>query len=229
VAEIAPICRQHDLWLHVDAAYAGPLAMLDEFAWIHEGVEHADSYVVNPHKWLFVPMDCSAFFSPRMDVVREAFSLVPTYLATPEEGVARNTMDYGPSLGRRNRALKLWMVLRWFGAEGIAQRLRRHVALAGRFAAWIREQPDWELMAPAPMSLVIYRHRPPSLDDAALDDHNRRILDLVNRTGKVFLSQTERDGRFCLRFAVGNLRTEERHVDLCRDLLVRAADEALHP
>lgn len=229
VAAIAELCREHGLWLHVDAAYAGPLAMLEEFAWIHEGVEHADSYVVNPHKWLFVPMDCSLLYSPRMDDIRAAFSLVPGYLATPEEGVARNTMDYGPALGRRNRALKLWMVLRWFGAEGIAQRLRHHVALARDFSEWIDADPAWERMAPARMSLVLYRHRPEGMDDAALDDHNRRILELVNQRGKVFLSQTERDGRFCLRFTIGNLRTQAEHVFLCREELKRAAHLALHP
>jgi len=229
LAEIAPICREHDLWFHVDAAYAGPLAMLDEFAWIHEGVGHADSYVVNPHKWLFVPMDCSVLLSRRHEEVRAALSLVPEYLTTAEEGLARSTMDYGPALGRRNRALKLWMVLRWFGADGIAERLRHHVALARDFAAWIDAEPEWERMAPAPMSLVLYRHRPPGMDEADLDGHNRRLLDRVNARGKVFLSHTERDGRFCLRFAIGNLRTQAEHVTLCQEELVRAAHRVPHP
>lgn len=223
VPEIAALCERERIWLHVDAAYGGSMAVVPEFRWVLDGCERADSLVVNPHKWLFVPIDCSAFYTRHPDVVRGAFSLVPPYLMTPEDGVARNLMDYGPSLGRRFRALKLWMVLRAFGAEGMADRVRAHVAMAQGFARWIDETPDWERMAPAPMSTVLFRHRRAGLDEAAQDEHNRRLMDAVNATGRVFLSHVVVRGRFAMRLAVGNLRTTEAHIAGTWDLLRRTA------
>jgi aromatic-L-amino-acid decarboxylase len=173
--------------------------------------------VVNPHKWLFTPFDLSAFYCRRMDVLRQAFSLTPEYLRTTEAGAVKNLMDTGVQLGRRFRALKLWMILRYFGAEGLRARLAEHIRLAHLFAGWVDADPDFERLAPAPFSVVCFRASPrrapvEGWSEAALEALNQRLLDAMNATGEVFLSHTKLDGRFVLRLAVGNLRTEERHV-----------------
>ena len=224
VPEIARICREHGLWLHVDAAYGGAAAVLPEMRGILEGCEHADSLVLNPHKWLFVPIECSALFLRRPDVVRRAFSLVPDYLVTPEGESVTNLMDYGNALGRRFRALKLWMVLRYFGRTGIADRIREHIRLAREFASWVDAEPRWERMAPIPFSTVCFRFRPAGLSDEQLDAINERIANTVNASGEVFLSQTRLRGRVALRVAIGNLRTTERHVRRAWELLRAACD-----
>jgi aromatic-L-amino-acid/L-tryptophan decarboxylase len=213
VREIAALCAEHEMWLHVDAAYAGPAAVLPEMRPLFEGWEQADSIVINPHKWLFTPLDCSAFYTRRPDVLRRAFQLVPEYLRSPgTEAEGENLMDYGMQLGRRFRSLKLWFVLRYFGLEGIRSRLREHVRLARHFAGWIDEHPDFERMAPTPFSTVCFRAHPEDGEDAGLDGLNERLLASVNGTGECFLSHTKINGAFCLRMAIGNLRTEERHV-----------------
>jgi aromatic-L-amino-acid decarboxylase len=224
VPAIADICAAEGIWLHVDAAYAGVLALVPEYRHILDGAERADSLVVNPHKWLFTPFDLSVLYCRRMDVLRQSFSLVAEYLKTPEAGSVRNLMDTGIQLGRRFRALKLWMVLRYFGAEGIRARLAAHVALARSFAAWLEDAPGWERLAPVAFSVVCFRHHPPGMDDeAALEQHNRRILDRVNASGEAFLSHTKLDGRYVLRLAVGHIRTTERHVRRAWELLHDAA------
>ena len=188
--QIAEVCDTEGVWLHVDAAYAGAAAMLPETASVMAGCPQADSVVVNPHKWLFTPFDLSAFYSRRMDALRAAFALTPEYLATPETGQVTNLMDTGIQLGRRFRALKLWAVLRYFGASGIRQRLAEHIRLAQRFASWVDASPDFERLAPTPLSVVCFRAKPqggatPPNEDA--DHLNERILDTVNRSGEVFL------------------------------------------
>src|SRR5262249_9260582 len=157
VPEIAEICSRESLWLHVDAAYGGSAAACPEMRWALEGAEAADSIVVNPHKWLFVPFDLSALYTRRPGVLRQTFSLVPEFLRSTESDEIKNFMDYGPQLGRRFRALKLWFVMRYFGREGLARRIREHIRLAGEFKSWIESHPDWELMAPVPFSLVCFR------------------------------------------------------------------------
>lgn len=224
VPAIAEICREHGLWLHVDAAYGGAAAVVPEMRHVLEGCEHADSLVINPHKWLFVPVDCSALFVRRPEVVRRAFSLVPDYLETPEGESVTNLMDYGHALGRRFRALKLWMVLRYFGRSGIAERLREHLHLAREFASWVEAEPRWELMAPAPFSTVCFRFHPQGLDEDRVDAINQRILETVNDSGEIFLSHTRLRGRFALRIAIGNLRTTEKHVRRAWALLRAACD-----
>lgn len=229
VPEIAEICERHKLWLHVDAAYAGAAAMLPEKRWALASCERADSIVVNPHKWLFVPVDCSAFYCRHPSILRQAFSLVPEYLRTSEGDRVRNLMDYGIQLGRRFRALKLWMVLRAFGSEGLRQHLRAHIALAERFRGWIEASPNFELLAPAPFSVVCFRSRPHGLSarpetEAYLNRLNESALEAVNRTGEVFLSHTELNGRFALRLAIGNLRTTEAHVRRAWELLQEHAE-----
>ncbi len=225
VAAIARICGEEGLWLHVDAAYGGAMAVVEEYRWVLKGCDRADSLVVNPHKWLFVPMDCSVFYCRDPQTLKAAFSLVPTYLMTPEDGRVRNLMDYGPALGRRFRALKLWMVLRAYGSRGIAERIRRHVELARRLQEWIAAEAGWEQMAPAPMSTVLFRHHPVGLDDEeSLREHNEAILHAVNATGKVFLSHTMVGDRFALRLAIGNIRTRLRHLEKAWRLLRETAE-----
>jgi aromatic-L-amino-acid/L-tryptophan decarboxylase len=227
VAAIATICEREHLWLHVDGAYGASAAIVPECRHVLDGVARADSMVVNPHKWLFTPFDLSAFYCRRMDLLRQAFSLTPEYLRTSEAGVVKNLMDTGVQLGRRFRALKLWMILRFFGAEGIRARLREHMRLARLFAGWVDADEDFERLAPVPMSVVCFRARPRGAErsEAELETLNQRLLDAMNASGEVFLSHTKLNGRFTLRLAVGNLRTEERHVarawELAKSLLPR--------
>lgn len=219
VPEIAAICEHERLWLHVDAAYGGAMGVVPEFRSVLDGCDRADSLVVNPHKWLFVPIDCSALFLRRPETVRGAFSLVPDYLQTPEGEGVTNLMDYGPALGRRFRALKLWMTLRYFGREGIAERILAHVRLAREFAGWVDAEAGWERLAPVPMSVVVFRRRPEGVSDAETDALNERILERVNASGEVFLSHTRLRDRFALRLAIGNLRTTREHVARAWELL----------
>jgi aromatic-L-amino-acid/L-tryptophan decarboxylase len=219
VPAIAEICGRERLWLHVDAAYGGAAALLPELRHVLAGCEHADSLVVNPHKWLFVPIDCSVLYTARPDLLRRAFSLVPEYLTTPGGPAARNLMDYGVALGRRFRALKLWFVLRHFGADGLAEHIRAHIGLAADFAGWVDAEAEWERLAPAEFSVVVFRHAPAHLGEQALDGHNERLLERLNATGEVFLSHTRVGGRFALRLAIGNLRTTEAQVRRAWELL----------
>jgi len=225
VPAIADLCEREGIWLHVDAAYAGVLAMVPEHRVHFAGAERADSFVVNPHKWLFLPMDCSVFWTRHPKVLKRTFSLTPAYLETGEQDIALSQSDYSFQLGRRFRALKLWFVLRAFGLEGLVERLRRHCVMATTLESWVRAEPGWEVLAPVPMSVVCFRHRPPGLaqDEAALTRHNSAILDRVNASGKVFLSHTKLGDRYMIRVAIGNLRTEESHVAQAWDLLRLAA------
>jgi aromatic-L-amino-acid decarboxylase len=212
VPEIAEVCARERLWLHVDAAYAGSAAVAPELRGLLRGCEHADSLVMNPHKWLFVPVDLSALYTRRPEVMKAAFSLVPEYLRTSEEAVAPNMMDYGVTLGRRFRALKLWMVIRAFGREGLAARIREHVRLAQVFRGWVEADPAFAVMAPTPLSVVCFRWRGHGVSGEDADRANEKILDSVNRSGEAYLSHTKLGGRTVLRLAIGNIRTEERHV-----------------
>jgi aromatic-L-amino-acid decarboxylase len=230
VAAIAAIAEREGLWLHVDAAYAGAVAIDPGLRAPFAGWERADSIVVNPHKWLWTPVDASLLLSRRLDVVRDAFSLVPEYLRTVGgAGEERNYNEYTPQLGRRFRALKIWVQLRWFGLDGLRRRLRRHLELAQEFATWVDDAPEWERLDPVPFSTVCFRHVPPALagvgDEIAIDVHNAAIMDAVNRSGEVFLSHTRLHGRFTIRLAVGNLRTERRNVGRAWELLQQAAKE----
>jgi aromatic-L-amino-acid decarboxylase len=225
VPAIAELCEREHIWLHVDAAYAGSAAVVPEFRGVLDGVERADSLVVNPHKWLFTPMDLSAMYTRRPDVLKRAFSLVPEYVDTAKRDEVVNLMDYGVALGRRFRALKLWMVIRAFGVKGIVDRLRAHIALAGEFAMWVENDPDWVLAVPQMFSLVCFRYAPASVPPAGADALNQRILDRVNASGRAYLSHTRVDGRLVLRLAIGNLRTERSHVAGAWSLLQSAARE----
>ena len=223
VAAVAEVCARQKVWLHVDAAYGGPAAIVPELRPIFAGVERADSLVVNPHKWLFVPIDCSALYFREPEIARRAFSLVPEYLITPEGESVTNLMDYGPALGKRFRSLKLWFVLRYFGAEGVAARLREHMRLARALAGWMEAEEGWEVMAPVPLSLVVFRHRPPGMSEEEVDAHNERLMASVNATGRIYISHTRLHGRLALRLAIGNLRTTQAHVSTAWELLREAA------
>jgi aromatic-L-amino-acid/L-tryptophan decarboxylase len=223
VAEIAEICKKHHVWLHVDAAYAGTAAILPEMRWIMKGCDEADSFLFNPHKWMFVPFDCTAFYTKHPDVLAQTFSLVPEYLRTPEEGI-HNFMDYGIQLGRRFRALKLWMVIRAFGVEGLQKSLRRHIQLAKEFADWIDASLHFERMAPVHFSLVCFRACPPGYSEEELNRLNQNMTDFINRSGDAFLYHTKLNGKITLRLAIGNLQTEKQHVERVQELLQDALE-----
>ena len=203
VEAIAEITHAAGAWLHVDAAYAGSSWVCPETRWSAAGIAAADSLVVNPHKWLFTPMDCSVLWTSRPDALREAFSLVPEYLRTDDD--ADSLSDYGPALGRRFRALKLWAVIRAYGRTGLQRRIRAAIRLAALFEGWVGDAPGWQLCAPRPFSVVCFR-----MDGS--DQHNAVLMDRVNATGEIFISHTKLDGRYVLRLAIGHERTREADV-----------------
>ncbi len=229
VPEIAALCRRYGLWLHVDAAYAGSAAVAPEYRWALEGCELADSLVVNPHKWLFTPIDCSVLFTQKPELFRTAFALVPEYLKTDVRGAA-DLMDYSFQLGRRFRALKLWFVFRYFGTDGLADRIRQHVRLARSLVSWIDSHPDIERLAPAPFSVACFRIHPAGMDDEGeLERLNSAVLERVNARGEVFVSHTRLKGRFCLRLAIGNLQTGLNRVQRAYQSICEAAGIPVPP
>jgi len=219
IPALADLCERYEAWLHVDAAYAGSAWICPELRWSQEGVERADSLVVNPHKWMLVPMDCSALWTRRPDVFRDAFSLVPEYLRTTDE--AESLSDYGPALGRRFRSLKLWAVLRCYGRRRIQELVRESVRLAELFEGWVRDEPGWELCAPRHLSLVCFRLQ-------GSDEENLALENAVNASGELFITHTKLDGRIVLRLAIGNARTTEADVARAWDVFRRCA-ERLRP
>jgi aromatic-L-amino-acid decarboxylase len=214
VAAVAERCAAAGAWLHVDAAYAGSAMVCPELRWAFDGVERADSLVVNAHKWMFTPMDCSLLWTRRPAEFREAFSLIPEYLRTTDED-AFNISEYGPALGRRFRSLKLWAILRCYGAEGLRARIREAIRLAELFEGWVRDEPGWELCAPRPFSVVCFRKE-------GSDEENEAILERVNASGEIFISHTRLNGRYVLRLAIGNERTTEDDVSRAWDVLRNA-------
>ncbi len=207
VAEIGPICQREGLWLHVDAAMSGTAALCPEFRHIHRGLEYADSYCFNPHKWMFTTFDCDCFYVADRSVLIRTLSILPEYLKNQatESGAVIDYRDWQIPLGRRFRALKLWFVVRHYGVEGLRYHVRRHIELAQRFRSWVEVDERFELVAPAPLNLVCFRHR-------GGDDLNRELLERLNRSGDLYMTHTVLDGRYTLRFCVGQTRTEERHV-----------------
>ena len=216
VPAIADVCERERLWLHVDAAYGGAAGVLDSHRWVMAGCDRADSFVVNPHKWLFTPVDCSVLYCRREDMLKRAFSITPAYLTTHEGETVRNLMDYGASLGRRFRGLKLWFVLRAFGVAGARKRIAAHIEMAQELRGWIEAESDFELLAPTPFSTVVFRHR-------SDDKNNERINDEVNASGEAFISHTNVRGLYALRVAIGNLRTTPDDVRVAWDLIKNAA------
>jgi aromatic-L-amino-acid decarboxylase len=216
VRQIADVAEDFGAWVHVDAAYGGAAAILPEMQSVLDGVERAHSLVVNPHKWLFAPIDLSAFYTRRPEILRRAFSLVPEYLKTTEDPRAVNFMDYGVQLGRRFRALKLWFIMRHFGRQGITDIIRSHLRYAQQLAAQIRAHPDFELVAPVPFSLICFRYR-------GSDEENRELLEKINASGKAFLSPTVLNGRLVLRLAIGNIATTWEDLSEVWNLVQHAA------
>lgn len=217
--EIGPLAREHGAWVHVDAAYAGVAAVCPELRWIHAGLAHADSYCTNPHKWLLTNFDCDAFYVTDRAPLIGALSMLPEFLrnqASESGAVVDYGRDWQIPLGRRFRALKLWAVIRWYGAEGLREHIRGHVALAQELASWVEADDRFELMAPHPLGLVCFRLRGP-------DEPNERLLERLNASGKVYLTHTKVNGAFTLRLAIGAPTTERRHVEAAWELIQAAA------
>lgn len=225
VEQIANIAEKYNLWLHVDAAYAGVTAMIPEMKWVSKNWERADSIVINPHKWMFTPLDLSILFTRKKEILKRAFSLVPEYLKTAQDSEVDNLMDYGFQLGRRFRSLKLWFIIRYFGVEGIANRLKEHIAWAKEFSNRIIEANDFELTAPVPFSTVCFRYNPGGKTEAELNTINEKLLEKINSTGKIFLSHTKLYEKFVIRLTIGGIRHEQRHIENAWELVKTTARE----
>jgi aromatic-L-amino-acid decarboxylase len=208
VPEIARICREHNLWLHVDAAMSGTAALCPEFRYIHAGVEHADSYCFNPHKWMFTNFDCDVFYVADRKALIQTLSVLPEYLRNQatESGAVIDYRDWHIPLGRRFRALKLWFVIRHYGVEGLQHHIREHVALARQFAEWVKEDDRFELAAPVPLNLICFRLK-------AGDAANQTLMERLNRSGDLYLTHTKLNDRFTLRLSIGQTNTQRRHVE----------------
>jgi aromatic-L-amino-acid decarboxylase len=220
VPEIGDMCRRYGLWLHVDAAMAGTAALCPEFRFLHQGLEEVDSYCFNPHKWMFTNFDCDCFWVADRDALTSALTILPDYLRNraSESGAVVDYRDWQIPLGRRFRALKLWFVIRYYGLEGLRQHIRRHVELARQFAAWVEDSSEFELAVQPPLNLVCFRH----IDG---DERNRQLLERLNRSGRIYLTQARLDGRVTLRLCVGQTWTEAVHVEQAWQLIQDTADE----
>ena len=226
LALIGKICREHGLWFHVDAAYAGSAAILPEKRWMMEGIEYADSFVFNPHKWMLTNFDCSAYYVKDPSALIRTFEIHPEYLKTGVDAEVKNYRDWGIQLGRRFRALKLWFVIRTYGVEGLQKMVREHLRLAEMLKYWVEEDERFELMAPVNLSLVCFRLNDGRKEEE-LNELNREFLERINTTGKVFLTQTTLRGRYVLRMVIASRTTEERHVRAAWGLIKSQAEEIL--
>jgi aromatic-L-amino-acid/L-tryptophan decarboxylase len=222
--EIAAVCRSHGAWLHVDAAYAGAAALVPELRAPFAGVENADSFVFNPHKWMLTNFDCTAYFVRDTSALLRTFQATPEYLRTAHDPEAVNYRDWGIQLGRRFRALKLWFVIRCYGVEGLRAMIREHVALAREFATWIAARDDFEVMAPVPFGLVCFRFRPAGKSEAELDRLNQQLLERVNETRRFYLTHTRLGGRYVIRLVVGQRTTKREHVEAVWREIQKAAN-----
>jgi aromatic-L-amino-acid decarboxylase len=218
IREIAGVCRDHDLWLHVDAAMSGTAALCPEFRFLHDGVEFADSYCFNPHKWMFTNFDCDCFYVADRATLIRTLSILPEYLRNQatESGAVFDYRDWHVPLGRRFRALKLWFVIRHYGVEGLQHHIRQHVAMAQSFAGWVREHSDFELAAPVPLNLVCFRHR-------GGDAVNQKLMEQLNASGALYLTHTKLNGNFTLRMSVGQTHTQMHHVAAAWKRIVETA------
>jgi aromatic-L-amino-acid decarboxylase len=225
--KIGAICKKHDVWLHVDAAYAGTAAILPEKRWIMNGVEYADSFVFNPHKWLLTNFDCSAYFVKDPKMLKKTFEIHPEYLKTGVDALVNNYRDWGIQLGRRFRALKLWFVLRSYGVTGLQDMVREHIRLAQTLKQWIADDQRFELMAPVDFSLVCFRLNPRNMSEKQLNDLNRKLLESVNQTGRTLLTHTILKGKYVIRFCIAQRTTKEEHVKRIWKLITEKAENLL--
>ena len=219
IRSIGEISRKHKLFFHVDAAHAGNAVILDEYRWMIDGVELADTYVFNPHKWMFTNFDCSLFYTNDKSTLIRTFEIMPEYLKTENDLRVNNYRDWGIQLGRRFRALKLWFVLRSYGMDGIRQKFRAHIQLAKAFAQQLKSSPDFEVLAPVPLNLVCFRYNPGNIDEEQLNRINQALEMQVNESGKAYITHTKIDGKYTLRACIGQTNVESRHVDQLLDLL----------
>ena len=226
LADIGKICRRHDLWLHVDAAFAGTAAILPEKKWMLEGAEYMDSFVFNPHKWMFTNFDCSAYFVKDPGALIRTFEIHPEYLKTGLDAQVKNFRDWGIQLGRRFRALKLWFVIRYYGVERLQEMIREHIRLAQLFKGWVDEHEYFELMAPVSLSLICFRLND-GRDEKALSSVNKHLLESLNQDGKIYLTHTSLKGKYTLRLSIGQRLTEERHVKEAWKLITSKVEEIL--
>lgn len=223
---IGDICRKHNLWLHVDAAFAGTALLLPEKRWMIDGIEHADTFVFNPHKWMFTNFDCTAYFVKDKAALIRTFEILPEYLKTAEGSRVNNYRDWGIPLGRRFRALKLWFVIRGYGVRGLQEKIAAHIALAQRFADWVRDSNDFERLAPVPLNLVCFHYKPSDAGDvASVNRLNERLLANINATGKVYLTHTKLNGVYALRMVIGQTNVTLRHVEAAWKLIQQVARE----
>ncbi len=224
VEAIAEISEKYNLWLHIDSAYAGVTAIIPEMKWITKGWDSADSIVINPHKWMFTPMDLSIYFTRKPDILKRAFSLSAEYLKTNQDSEVENLMDYGIQLGRRFRSLKLWFIIRYFGVDGLAARIKNHISLASEFKCWIESEKDFELMAPVPFSTICFRFNPGNKSENELNKLNETLLEKINQSGKIFLSHTKLNGKFVIRLTIGSIRHERRHIEQAWEIIKTMAN-----
>ena len=223
--QISEICEKYNIWLHVDAAYAGVTAMIPEMKWITNGWDKADSIVINPHKWMFTPMDLSIYYTRKPEILKQAFSLTPEYLKTNIDSEVENLMDYGIQLGRRFRSLKLWFVIRYFGVEGLASRIKNHISLAKELGKWIDEKEDFERMAPVLFSTVCFRYNPGNKKEGELNELNEKLLEEINASGRIFLSHTKLNEKFVIRLTIGSIRHEKKHIIEAWEIIKNCSQE----
>ena len=226
--EIVKVAKQYNLWIHVDAAHAGSAAILPEIRPILSGIEDADSIVMNPHKWLFVPIDLSVLFCSQPEKIKKAFSIIPEYLKTDEESEVINYMDYGIQLGRKFRSLKLLFLIKYFGVEGLQKIIREHLRLGEMFADFIDRHPNFERLAPTPLSTVCFRAVPNStMSENKLNNFNKSLMDGINSSGQIFLSHTKLNGKFTIRLSISGIRTTEKHLLEAWELIKRNYDSLI--
>ncbi len=221
--QIGEICNKYNVWLHVDAAYGGTAAILPEKKWILEGIEYANSFVFNPHKWMFTNFDCSAYYVKDANFLTRTFEIHPEYLKTSKDKQVKNFRDWGIQLGRRFRALKLWFVIRYYGIEGIQNIIREHIRLAEQFRDWIKHDDQFELLAPVNLSLVCFRFND-GREEEKLNDLNKKLLMMTNQTGKIFMTHTILRGKYTLRFVIGQKNTTKKHVEQAWDIIKKIAE-----
>lgn len=217
--EIGKVAKAHDLWLHVDAALAGTALLLPEMRWIAKGLENVDSYVFNPHKWMFTNFDASAYFVKDKAALINTFSETPEYLKTKEDQQVNNYRDWGVPLGRRFRALKLWFVIRSFGVKGLQEKVKLHLNLSQQFKSWVEDSKQFELMAPVALNTICFRYKQNGKTQEELNEINEQLLEKINATGKVYLTHTKLNGWYTLRMVIGQTNVTQRHIHRAWELI----------